>query len=74
VSEALVLSAHVHHADREQEGEVVLCEFANGPLFRRYTFPQPIDPERVSAEYKNGLLRVTAPLAQPATRVEVRAA
>jgi HSP20 family molecular chaperone IbpA len=70
----LVLSAHVHHADREQEGEVVLCEFANGPLFRRYTFPEPIDPERVSAEYKNGLLRVTAPLAQPATRVEVQAA
>jgi len=70
----LVLAAHVHHADREQEGEVVLCEFANGPLFRSYTFPEPINPARVSAEYRNGLLCVTAPLARPATKVEVAAA
>lgn len=27
----LVLRAQVHHSDREREGEVVLCEFANGP-------------------------------------------
>jgi HSP20 family protein len=70
----LVLGAHVHHSDREQEGEVVLCEFANGPLFRSYKFPEPVDPARVSAEYRNGMLRVTAPLAQPATKVEIQAA
>ena len=70
----LVLSADLHHADRAQEGEVVLCEFANGPLFRSYTFPQPVDPTGVSAEYRNGLLRVTAPLAQASTRVHVDAA
>jgi len=70
----LVLGAPVHHSDREQEGEVVVCEFANGPLFRSYTFPDPVDPARVSAQYRNGMLRVTAPLAQPATKVEVEAA
>jgi HSP20 family protein len=70
----LVLAAHVHHSDREQEGDVVLCEFANGPLFRSYKFVETIDPARVSAEYRNGLLRVTAPLAHPATKVEVQAA
>lgn len=70
----LVLTAHVRHSDREQDGEVVLCEFANGPLFRSYTFPAPIDPARVSAEYRNGLLRVVAPLAQPTTKVEIQAA
>ena len=70
----LVLGAPVHHSDREQEGEVVLCEFANGPLFRSYQFPDPVDPVRVSAEYRNGMLRVTAPLAQPATKVHVNAA
>ena len=70
----LVLTAHVHHSDPEQDGEVVLCEFANGPLFRSYTFPEPIDPARVSAEYPNGLLRVTAPLAQPATKLKIQAA
>ena len=70
----LVLGAPVHHSDREQEGEIVLCEFANGPLFRSYQFPAPVDPARVSAEFRNGMLRVTAPFAQPATKVEVHAA
>ena len=70
----LVLGAPLHHSDREQEGEVVVCEFAKGPLFRSYTFPDPVDPARVSAQYRNGMLRVTAPLAQPATKVEVEAA
>jgi HSP20 family protein len=70
----LVLGAQVHHSDREQEGEIVLCEFANGPLFRSYKFPAPVDPARVSAEFRNGMLRVTAPLVQPATNVEVHAA
>lgn len=70
----LLLGADVHHADRQQEGDVVLCEFVNGPLFRTYKFPEPVDPARVSAEYRNGMLRVIAPLAHPAARVEVQAA
>jgi HSP20 family protein len=70
----LLLAADVHHSDRGQDGEVVLCEFVNGPLFRSYKFPEPIDPAGVSAEYRNGLLRVTAPLAHPATKVEIQAA
>ena len=70
----LLLRADVHHSDREQEGEVIVCEFVNGPLFRSYTFPEPVDPARVSAEYRNGLLRLTAPLASPATKVDVQAA
>jgi len=70
----LLLAADVHHSDREQDGEVVLCEFVNGPLFRSYKFPEPIEPARVTAEYGNGLLRVTAPLAHPSTKVEVQAA
>lgn len=69
----LLLTADLHHADREQEGDVVLCEFANGPLFRSYPFPEPVDPARVSAEYRNGMLRVTAPLAHPAAKVKVHA-
>jgi HSP20 family protein len=70
----LLLAADVHHSDRAEDGEVVLCEFANGPLFRSYRFPEPIDPARVSAAYRNGLLRVTAPLSHPARKVEVQAA
>ena len=69
----LLVAADVHHADHKQDGEVVLCEFASGPLFRSYRFPEPVDPARVTAEYRNGLLRVTAPLAKPSRRVTVRA-
>jgi HSP20 family protein len=70
----LLLAAELHHSDRAQEGDVVLCEFVNGPLFRTYRFPEPVDPSRVSAECRNGMLRVTAPLTQPARKVEVNAA
>jgi HSP20 family protein len=72
--EELLLTADVHHSDRRQEGKVVLCEFADGPLFRSYRFPAPIDPAGVSAECRNGLLRVVAPLARPAKRVKIQAA
>jgi HSP20 family molecular chaperone IbpA len=39
-----------------------------------FEFPEPVDPARVSAEHPNGMLCVTAPLAQPATKVEVQVA
>jgi HSP20 family protein len=68
----LLLSADLHHSDREQEGDVLLCEFDSGPLFRAYVFPEPVDPTRASAEYHHGLLRVTAPLASQAAHVEVK--
>lgn len=68
----LLVSADVHHADRETDGETVLCEFATGPLFRSCVFPEPIDPSRVTAECRNGMLRIIAPLARLATRIEVR--
>ena len=53
-------------------GEVLTCEFARGPLFRSVRFPEPVDPRRVKAEIRNGLLRVTAPVAGR-TKVEVTA-
>jgi HSP20 family protein len=73
-ADELLLTADVHHSDREQEGDVLLCEFVDGPLFRSYRFPARIDPGGVSAEYRNGLLRIIAPLAQPATKVDIQAA
>jgi HSP20 family molecular chaperone IbpA len=62
-SDELLLAATLHHGHPSPEDEVVTCEFANGPLFRSLRFPEPIDPTRVKGEIRNGLLRVTAPLA-----------
>ena len=58
----ILISADVHH-HHEHTAEALLCEFSAGPLFRSYHFDRPIDPERAKADYKNGLLRITAPLA-----------
>lgn len=71
-SDELLLSAPPHHGHPAPAGEVLTCEFANGPLFRSVRFPEPVDPTRVKAEIRNGLLRVTAPLAGR-TKVEVTA-
>jgi HSP20 family molecular chaperone IbpA len=62
----VVISANVQHR-HPHTGDTLLCEFMAGPLFRSYHFAHPVDPVRTRAEYKNGLLRITAPLAPART-------
>lgn len=62
----VLISANVHHR-HQHTGDALLCEFSTGPLFRSYHFAHPVDPGRTRAEFKNGLLRITAPLAPART-------
>jgi HSP20 family protein len=64
--------AHIHEAT---DGAVHCCEFSGGQLFRMVSFPEPIVAEKVTAECRNGLLTVTAPIpgSKPATRPSVKA-
>jgi len=57
-------SAHEHTSD---SGIVHLCEFDNGRFFRSIHFPERIDPNSAQAEYRNGLLHVTAAIEKAAT-------
>jgi len=57
----ILIRASVHHGHRHT-GDALLCEFSPGPLFRSYHFTHPVDPAHAHAEYRNGLLRITAPL------------
>ena len=42
-------------------------------LFRAVHLPMPINPDAVKADYRHGLLHLTAPIVEPATRtIEVR--
>jgi HSP20 family protein len=57
-------SAHQH-----RPGELVYpCEVRPGRLVRTIEFPRPVDPDKVNAEYRNGLLRIWAPVADDLVR------
>jgi HSP20 family molecular chaperone IbpA len=63
-SEDLLIKGNGGHEHRPEQGTVHLCEFSRGQLFRPIHFPEPIDSQNVAAAYRNGLLIVTAPIAQ----------
>jgi HSP20 family molecular chaperone IbpA len=62
--EDIVINASVHHEHNQQKGIVHHCEFQTGKAFRAIHLPKKIDPDKVKAEFKNGLLRLTAQVAK----------
>jgi HSP20 family protein len=66
--DTLLIKADTPHTHPETKGIVHVCEFQPGPLFRAIRFPAPIDPEAVKAEYRDGLLRVTAAIGRNSRR------
>ncbi len=73
--EDLLIKADIDHEHTAQEGAVQVCEFRSGKLFRSIHFPEKIDPDSVKAEYRNGMLRLTAAIAKAVpAKVEVKAA
>ena len=73
--EDMLIKADIHHKHAPEEGAVQVCEFTGGQLFRSVHFPEKVDPDSAAAEYRNGMLRVTASIAKPAQKkVEIAAA
>jgi HSP20 family protein len=72
----MVIRAAIGHTHANEEGQVHLCEFVAGHVFRSVHFPKPVDMMKAKADYKNGLLTVTAPIATEAQarRLDVEAA
>ncbi len=64
--ESLLVKAETRHEHREDRGQVHICEFEAGNMFRSIPFPKAINPEKVKAEFKDGVLNVTAEVAQSA--------
>jgi HSP20 family protein len=64
--EDIILRAETQHTHSDQKGAIHYCEFQSGKMFRSIRLPKRIDPDRVRAEFKNGLLRLTAPIAEQA--------
>jgi HSP20 family protein len=62
--EYILVKAECHHEHKEEKGKVHICEFTSGNLFRSVRLPEKIDPDKVKAEFKNGLLTLTAEIAK----------
>lgn len=63
--EDLLIKADVHHEHTAEEGDVRVCEFNGGRLFRSIHLPDRIDPDSVKADYRHGMLRLTASIVKP---------
>lgn len=73
--EDVLIKADIGHTHTPEEGTVRVCEFTGGQLFRSIHFPERIDPDTVTAEYRNGMLRLTVSIAKPAAhKIEIKAA
>jgi HSP20 family protein len=64
--EDILVKAETHHEHKEDKGEVHVCEFTSGNIFRSVHLPKKIDPDKVKAEFKNGMLSLTAEIAKEA--------
>ena len=62
--EYLLVKAEACHEHGKDEGHVHVCEFESGNLFRSIRFPKTINPDKVKAEFKNGVLHVNAGIAK----------
>lgn len=72
----VVIRAATEHTHTEDKGQVHRCEFTAGEVFRSLTFPKAVDATKAKAEYQNGMLKISVPIASEAraTRVDIKAA
>jgi HSP20 family protein len=69
----LLVRGRSEHSHVQEGGTVHVCEMQAGEVFRTIHFPKRIDPDHVTADYRQGLLHVTAAIAkdQEGRRVEI---
>jgi HSP20 family protein len=72
----VVIKAATEHKHTEDKGQVHRCEFTAGQDFRSLSFPKEVDTTKAKAEYQNGMLNITVPIAPEAQakRVNIKAA
>ena len=60
--EDLVVKAEIRHEHHGDQAAIHACEFHRGSMFRMIHFPKQINPDHVTAEFKNGILSIHAPV------------
>jgi HSP20 family molecular chaperone IbpA len=72
----LAITAEDAHTHTAKERQVHECDFRAGSVFRSIHFPRPVDLNRATAEFHDGMLTVKAPIVTEAAskRLDVRVA
>ncbi|SRR5213593_1402417 len=71
-TEDIVLKADIQHEHEEKKDTVHICEFQSGSMFRSIHLFKRINPDKVKAEIKNGLLKLTAEIAEEARAKKIK--
>lgn len=72
--DSLRIEAEKTDEEKTDERTYFLCERCHGKFMRSLTLPYPVDGDRSSASYENGVLEIRLPKADEAKsrRIEVR--
>jgi HSP20 family protein len=62
------LSAEVRRENEDQDERVLHTERVYGKVQRSFTLPQEVDEEKAAAKFRDGILELTLPKKQAATR------
>ena len=71
----LTVSGEQKVSEEKKDADFVYQEFAYGRFERTITLPEGVDTQKLTAEYKNGVLEITAPMNANALprKVEIKA-
>src|SRR5438093_2145450 len=70
--EDIVLKRDIQHEHKEKTGTIHICEFQSGRMFRSIHVSKRINPDKVKAEFKNGLLQLKAEIAEEARAKKIK--
>ena len=71
----LMVSGEQKASEEKKEANYQYQEFSHGRFERVITLPEGVDTEKLTAEYKNGVLEITAPMSANALprKIEIKA-
>jgi HSP20 family protein len=62
--EDLLVKGETHHEHKEEKERVHICEFGSGSIFRTIHFPKKVDPDKVTGDFKDGIISLRVPVAR----------
>jgi HSP20 family protein len=69
----LFITGKAEKKSEEKKKKMIYSEIAANEIFRSFSLPDEIDPEKVNAVLKNGVLEISMHKAKPAKKVTVMA-